>query len=419
MAKKIFLSYRRTDSSGHTELLFDRLGGFYGAASIFRDTHEIRPLDRFREIIQAAISESAILLVVISRQWATTAGADGGPRLSEADDVVRWEIATALSARLPVLPVLVGGATMPSAADLPDDIRDLAGITAHEISDGRWDQDFEELLRIVGRAAPAVKPEEPLLNPFNVRAGIREDAIFQGRTRELNTLRDYIRGQQNCQVVGPRRIGKSSTLLHIQRHCAVWSPQARVAYLDLQDPRCYTLGGWLREVAQGFSLAATPAALPDLMEAIEDLLDAGVRPVLCLDEFGEMARRSQVFSRELFLTLRACGQRGMSIITAAPKRLSELTDPGDDTSPFFNTFPVLPMNPFTVTEAAAFVARKWPGVPPFTESERERILEFAQGLPLALQAACYHVLAARQFGDDMAQALARARSDCGSALGMP
>ena len=72
-----------------------------------------------------------------------------------------------------------------------------------------------------------------------------------------------------------------------------------------------------------FNVSATATAtLSELMEEVEDLIEKGVRPVLCLDEFGEMGEYPQEFPRELFLTLRACGQRGMSILTAAPKRLS-------------------------------------------------------------------------------------------------
>jgi len=253
------------------------------------------------------------------------------------------------------------------------------------------------------------------MNPFITKGGIRDDQLFHDRTTERRMLRDYIRGRQNCQIVGPPRIGKSSLLLYIQRHCLEWSPAARVAYIDLQDPRCFTLKGWLKEVAHGFRLERVPETLSDFMELAEDLLASGAQPVLCLDEFGEMAQNHTEFHREVFLTLRSCGQRGMSILAAAPKRLSELTDPSDDTSPFFNTFPVLPLRVFGPEEARAFLDLPRPGVPEFTESEKCRILEFAEGHPLALQSACYHILAARESHEDIRAALARAREDCRSA----
>jgi TIR domain len=414
---RIFLSYRRDDSSGHTELLYSRLAGYYGRAAVFRDVHAIQPMDRFREAINTALSGSAIVLVVISRQWSQLTGADGVRRLDQPDDCLRWEISSALQGNVRVLPVLVGGATMPQPGELPDDLRPLSAINGYEISDQRWEHDFEGLVSLLNQVGVvAAEPTRPV-NPFSIRAGVRDDAFFHDRKVELGMLRDYLRSRQNCQLVGPRRIGKSSVLLFIQRHCTDWCPTARVAYLDLQDPRCFTLKGWLREVAQGFRLSQTPETLSDLMEAADDLLATSVQPVLCLDEFGEIARRHQEFPNEVVLTLRSLGQRGMSILTAAPKRLSELTDPHDDTSQFFNIFPVLPLRPYAPADARAFVEQQRPDVPDFTEHERERILEFAQGHPLALQAACYHVLVARESGETLAAALARAREDCGRTLG--
>ena len=59
---------------------------------------------------------------------------------------------------------------------------------------------------------------------------------------------------------------------------------------------------------------------------------------LRFDEFEELTLRPDELTREFFLTLRFCSQRGISIVTAAQQPLSEITDPSDATSPFFNTF---------------------------------------------------------------------------------
>lgn len=417
MGKGVLLSYRRDDSSGHTELWYRHFGALLGTENVFRDIHKIHPADRFREVIRQAIAESAVVIVIISRQWTAVRAADGTRRLDQLDDVVRWEICSALALGKPIVPILVGRATMPPKTDLPEDIRELTEFSSLELSEDHSQDDVDRLLRALSARAPGLLPPAPQANPFFIRGGIRQDEDFHGRRHELNILRDYLRGRQNCQLVGHRRIGKSTLLLFAQRHCLEWSSRARVAYLDLQDPRCYTLAGWLREVGHGLKLASTPASLTDLMDAVDDLIDQGEHPVLLLDEFGEMTRRAQEFPRELFLTLRACGQRGASILTAAPKKLSELTDPRDDTSPFFNTFPVLHVSQFSSAEAEAFVSKPRTPAVAFPEREKERILEFAKGHPLALQTACYHVLNARYFGEDLALAIARARADCGSALG--
>jgi hypothetical protein len=138
------------------------------------------------------------------------------------------------------------------------------------------------------------------------------------------------------------------------------------------------------------------------------MVDKGAQPVLCLDEFEEFTVRPAEFRREFFLTLRACGQQGLSILTGSRRRLSELTDPTDVVSPFYNTFPLINLGPFSDVDADAFVSRSRPGMPAFTEPEREAIRAFAKGQPLALQLGCFHVLEARQNGESIPFALARA-----------
>jgi len=300
---------------------------------------------------------------------------------------------------------------MPRSDDLPESIRGIAGINALEISESRWDQDFESLVHTINQVFPLSPPQRVEKNPFSVRNAIRDDAFFYGRVRELRMLETYLRNRQNCQLVGPRRIGKSSLLLYVQRHCADWCNQARIAYLDLHDARCHTRLGWLKAIAAGLGIKSRLQTLTNLAEAIEDLIVSGVQPILCLDEFGEMTYRKEQFTRDVFLTLRSCGQRGMSILTAASERLSVLTDPRDDSSPFFNTFPTVEIEVFSPGDARAYVELERAGVPAFTVREKDRILEFSKGHPLALQTACLHILSAREAGEELTIALERADRD--------
>ncbi|HTX48469.1 MAG TPA: TIR domain-containing protein [Caulobacteraceae bacterium] len=409
---RIFLSYRREDSGGYTEMLFDRLAGHYGRPAVFRDVHGIAPTERYQDVIDAALEAAAIVLVVIGRHWVTATDAVGRRRIALFDDVLAEEINQALEKRIPILPVLVGGAVMPAAADLPDRLQALAAIQGVVFSDNRLEHDFEQIITIINAKTGGAVVTELQANPFVSRQSIRDDQYFFNRRAELRLLRDYVSGKQNCQIVGPKRVGKSSLLLYVQRHCTDWVPSARVAYVDLQDARTHSLRGWLKEVADGLRAPNAPQNLSELMELIEDLLAQGVRPVVCLDEFGEMTLRPDEFTREVFLTLRSAGQRGMSMLTAATQRLSKLTDPSDTTSPFFNTFPLLTIGGFDPSDARRFVETQRDGTPDFTETERDRILEFAGGAPLALQAACYHVLAARETGADLRTALLHAAGDC-------
>jgi hypothetical protein len=81
--------------------------------------------------------------------------ADGTRRLDDPNDVVRLEVEAALQSGMSVIPVLVQGATMPSAADLPDTLRPLASRNGQPV---RYDPDFDTDVRRVMNAL------EPLLH---------------------------------------------------------------------------------------------------------------------------------------------------------------------------------------------------------------------------------------------------------------
>lgn len=229
-------------------------------------------------------------------------------------------------------------------------------------------------------------------NPFIWRGGITRAEDFFDRDHEQRTLRAYLRGQQNCQIVGPRRVGKTSLLRHLERAAPAWDDKTRAAYLDLQDPRCFTLDGWLKLASRQFHWPAPAATLAEFADRVESAIDDGLRPVLLLDEFEELAARRAEFTRDFFLTLRSSAQRGLSVVTASRRPLSELTDHGDPTSPFYNTFPLLRLGLFSETDARDFVSLHRPGVRRFTDEETRTILGCAAGHPLKLQVACFHVL---------------------------
>src|SRR3954447_25681080 len=117
----IFISYRRTDAPGHAGRLFDRLVDRFGQASVFKDLDSMEPGADFVEIIQETVARCDALIAVIGRDW--IAGEPGVGPLSDPQDWVRVEIASALKRRIRVIPVLVERATMPSAEHLPEDLQ--------------------------------------------------------------------------------------------------------------------------------------------------------------------------------------------------------------------------------------------------------------------------------------------------------
>ncbi len=94
----------------------------------------------FRKHLDEAVSQCDILLAVIGEDWLEVRF-DEGPRqgqrrLDDPADYVRIEIVSALARGIPVIPVLVGRARMPSEQELPDNLKDLAYRHASEARSG-------------------------------------------------------------------------------------------------------------------------------------------------------------------------------------------------------------------------------------------------------------------------------------------
>lgn len=139
---RIFLSYRRADSRTITGRISDRLAYTFGADNVFKDVDDIPLGSDFRDVIHDAVANTDVLLVIIGPQWANiTDPVSGKRRLDDPDDFVRIEVESGLRRDNPVtvIPVLVGGATMPTDADLPDSIDPLIYRNAAVVRD---DPDF-------------------------------------------------------------------------------------------------------------------------------------------------------------------------------------------------------------------------------------------------------------------------------------
>ena len=140
----LFVSYRRDDSAGFAGRLTDALEQRLGAGSVFRDVDDITPGADFELVIERGLQQVQAVLVIIGPGW-LGARLDGQRRLERADDYVRREIEAALASGKPVVPLLVGGATMPAAEALPASIRGLVSRHALVLGDASWSADVERL----------------------------------------------------------------------------------------------------------------------------------------------------------------------------------------------------------------------------------------------------------------------------------
>ena len=173
---QIFISYRRDDAAGYARALYDRLVQHFSPERVFMDVDAIEPGLPFDEAIQRALNQCEVLLVVIGKRW-LDAPAGKAPRINDPEDFVRREIAAALARDIRVIPLLLDGARMPTAADLPEPLKALARRNALEVSNSRFQADTERLITTVRKAlgepdevAPQKGSEKRRLGRYGVMA---------------------------------------------------------------------------------------------------------------------------------------------------------------------------------------------------------------------------------------------------------
>ncbi|MEV0803214.1 toll/interleukin-1 receptor domain-containing protein [Kribbella sp. NPDC050281] len=181
----IFLSYRRGDTQWAARGIYDRLVNRYGRKNVFRDLDAIPPGARFRDYVESKISESDVLILLIGKAWASYADETGQRRLEQARDPVRLEVETALRLGLPIIPVRVEGALMPTEGDLVPSIIDLLEFNAAEVTDSRWDYDVDRLLWAIDETVEGrLRPSAPN------STGDRDAEEKAGREAEEKARRD-------------------------------------------------------------------------------------------------------------------------------------------------------------------------------------------------------------------------------------
>jgi hypothetical protein len=158
---RVFISYRREDSSGQAGRLYDALSKQLGPENVFMDVDTIDIGVEFKEAIETAVGSCDVLFAMIGPRWLTVVDSLGERRLDREDDFVRLEIETALARNIRVVPALVGGAIMPAPQDLPGSLAPLARRNALEMADGpRWGYDVSRLVNLLERIRSGESPSE-------------------------------------------------------------------------------------------------------------------------------------------------------------------------------------------------------------------------------------------------------------------
>ena len=209
-ARSIFISYRRDDTQHITGRIYDYLEQEFGDA-VFKDVDNIPLGVDFRTYIDQQVSQCQICIAVIGANWLSVIDHNGQRRLDNPGDFVRLEIETVLKRNIPVIPVLVDGAQIPTAAELPDSLSDLAYRNGAEIQpDPNFRRDVQRLIRGIQAHftnltqstpsnSPTVAPAptqigkiEPPSKPSELSKPIDELDEFANLPARYQTLKDYL-----------------------------------------------------------------------------------------------------------------------------------------------------------------------------------------------------------------------------------
>ena len=121
---------------------------------MFIDVDDIGAGRRFDEVIHQAVGGSRVLLVLIGRRWLGERSGQSA-RIHDPGDLVQREVAAALAAGMQVIPLLLDGAAMPGAAQLPSSLKALTSRNALAIDNTRFAAD---LARLLDALRPLVDP---------------------------------------------------------------------------------------------------------------------------------------------------------------------------------------------------------------------------------------------------------------------
>ena len=142
-----------------SSIIYDRLASHFGEASVFIDVDSIPIGVDFTEYLDQQVSQCQLLIAVIGRQWLAMTDNEGNRRLDNPTDFVRIELESALNRKIPIVPLLISPAQMPTQAELPTSLQKLVyrnGIPVRAGADFNRDMD-----RLIAGIEAHFKPPKP------------------------------------------------------------------------------------------------------------------------------------------------------------------------------------------------------------------------------------------------------------------
>jgi|GEM_PF-5085597 len=220
---RIFISYRRNDSSGYAGRLHDSLMVVLGDENVMMDQEDFAAGEEFAQQAKHMVAQSSVLLALIGTLWAEGVNAT---RLADPADLLRQEIETALAKGIRVIPVLLDGAELPDAAVLPASLQPLLKLNAVELSGRRWDYDVGQLIAKLGGKPSPVRAGSYWM-PLSVVAYV---AVFLMVFQPDELLEAYDQGR-----AGPQQAAVSAAAVLPVLLLLPWLLHRRVSRKPIRD----------------------------------------------------------------------------------------------------------------------------------------------------------------------------------------
>jgi hypothetical protein len=187
----IFISYRREDTAAQAGRLYDHLSERFGEDLVFMDVEAIAVGTDFTKSVIEAVSGCHVLIVLIGRNWLTVTDSKGRRRIDNSDDWVRVEVEAALQRDILVAPVLVDGAALPLANDLPLSLQPLIRRQALEFTHASFRSQVKVLIAAIEEAFRVAQVQSTAVTMTGWRLKLLEHADTKSTFRLWSGKEDH------------------------------------------------------------------------------------------------------------------------------------------------------------------------------------------------------------------------------------
>ncbi len=190
MGGKIFINYRRNDDPGFTQALYQCLEEDFSGVDLFMDVEgHIKPGDLFADVLGRQVAACDVFLAVIGPRWTELLTARSG----DEKDFVVIEIRAAIEQGKRVIPVLVGGASLPRPGSLPIEVRPLTERNAVALRPERFRADCQSFISALRDSLAAAEQERAARTETERKAAEaarqQEEAQAAVRAKEVEAVR--------------------------------------------------------------------------------------------------------------------------------------------------------------------------------------------------------------------------------------